>query len=140
MRILTTSYEFPPIGGVGAAIVAGLCRELVAKGHEVDLVTMRFQGNPTHEVIDGVGIHRVPCWRRVKHVCTAPEAFSYVAAAFPVIRQLLSRKQYDVTHLHFILPDGLLAWRIRRMTGLPYVITAHGTDVPGFNPHRLRLA
>jgi glycosyltransferase involved in cell wall biosynthesis len=140
MRILMTSYEFPPIGGGGAAVVAGLSRELVAKGHEVDLVTMRFQGNPKHEVIDGVHVHRVPCWRRVKHVCTAPEAFSYVAAAFPVIKRLLSRKQYDITHSHFIMPDGLLAWRIRRMTGLPYVITAHGTDVPGFNRHRMRVA
>jgi glycosyltransferase involved in cell wall biosynthesis len=140
MRILMTSYEFPPIGGGGAAVVAGLSRELVAKGHEVDLVTMRFQGNPTHEDVNGVQVYRVPCWRRVKHVCTAPEAFSYVAAAFPVIRQLLSRRQYDITHSHFILPDGLLAWRVRRMTGLPYVITAHGTDVPGFNPHRLKFA
>jgi glycosyltransferase involved in cell wall biosynthesis len=140
MRILMTSYEFPPIGGGGAAVVAGLGRELVAKGHEVDLVTMRFQNNPTHEDVAGLQVHRVPCWRRVKHVCTAPEAFSYVAAAFPVIKGLLSRKRYDITHSHFILPDGLLAWRIRRLTGMPYVITAHGTDVPGFNPHRMRVA
>ena len=140
MRILMTSYEFPPIGGGGAAVVAGLSRELVAKGHEVDLVTMRFQGNSTHENVGGVQVHRVPCWRRVKHICTAPEAFSYVAAALPVIQRLLSRRRYDITHSHFILPDGLLAWQIRRMTGLPYVITAHGTDVPGFNPHRMRLA
>ena len=43
MRILMTSYEFPPIGGGGAAVVAGLSRQLVATGHEVDLVTMSFQ-------------------------------------------------------------------------------------------------
>lgn len=140
MRILMTSYEFPPIGGGGAAVVAGLSRELVAKGHDVDLVTMRFQGNPTHENVNGVQVHRVPCWRRVKHVCTAPEAFSYVAAAGPVIRELLASKRFDIVHSHFILPDGLLAWRIRQTTGLPYVVTAHGTDVPGFNPHRMRLA
>ncbi|MGH7497936.1 MAG: glycosyltransferase family 4 protein [Gemmatimonadales bacterium] len=140
MRILMTSYEFPPIGGGGAAVVAGLSRELVAKGHDVDLVTMRFKGNPLHEDVDGVQVHRVPCLRRVKHVCTAPEAFSYVAAAFPVIRELLSRNRYDITHAHFILPDGLLAWRVRQVSGLPYVITAHGTDVPGFNPHRMKLA
>ncbi len=140
MRILMTSYEFPPIGGGGAAVVAGLSRELVAKGHEVDLVTMRFKGNLEREEVGGVHVHRVPCLRRVEHVCTAPEAFSYVAAAFPVIRGLLSRNHYDITHSHFILPDGLLAWRVRQATGLPYVITAHGTDVPGFNPHRMRWA
>ena len=140
MRILMSSYEFPPIGGGGSAVVAGLSRELAASGHEVDLVTMSFQGCPAEEIVDGVHVHRVPCLRRAKHNCTAPEAMTYVAGALPVIRGLLARKRYDVMHAHFILPDGLLAWRVWRTTGLPYVITAHGTDVPGYNQHRLQLA
>ena len=140
MRILMTSYEFPPIGGGGSAVVAGLSRELVASGHEVDLVTMSFRGCPRQEDVNGVQVHRVPCLRRAKHNCTTPEALTYVAGALLVIRRLLGRNRYDVMHAHFILPDGLLAWQIKRMTGLPYVITAHGTDVPGYNQHRLRLA
>jgi glycosyltransferase involved in cell wall biosynthesis len=140
MRILMTSYEFPPIGGGGAAVVAGLSRELVASGHEVDLVTMAFQDHPRKETVDGVRVYRVPCLRKAKHNCTAPEAFSYVAGAMPTIHRLLSRRRYDVVHAHFILPDGLLAWQIKRYTGLPFVVTAHGTDVPGYNPYRLRAA
>jgi glycosyltransferase involved in cell wall biosynthesis len=140
MRILMTSYEFPPIGGGGSAVVAGLSRELVASGHEVDLVTMSFRGCPREEEVDGVRVHRVPCLRRAKHNCTTPEALTYVAGALPVIRRLLARQRFDVMHAHFILPDGLLAWRVWRETGLPYVITAHGTDVPGYNQHRLRMA
>ena len=139
MRILMTSYEFPPIGGGGAAVVAGLSRQLAASGHEVDLVTMSFRGCPRQEQVNGVRVHRVPCVRRSKHNCTTPEAMSYLAGAMPVIRGLLARKRYDVMHAHFILPDGLLAWRVRRATGLPYIITAHGTDVPGYNRHRLRF-
>jgi len=140
MRILMTSYEFPPIGGGGSAVVAGLSRELVASGHQVDLVTMSFQGCPRDEVVNGVRVHRVPCVRRAKHHCTTPEALSYVAGALPVIRRLLAKSHYDIMHAHFILPDGVLAWRVWRETGLPYVITAHGTDVPGYNKHRLRMA
>jgi glycosyltransferase involved in cell wall biosynthesis len=30
-----------------------------------------------------------------------------------------------------------MAWLIQRHTRLPYVITPHGSDVPGYNPHRL---
>lgn len=140
MRILMTSYEFPPIGGGGAAVVAGMSRELVASGHEVDLVTMSFQDHPREEVVDGVRLYRVPCLRKAKHSCTTPEAFSYLAGAMPTIHRLLSKHRYDVGHAHFILPDGLLAWQAKRYSGLPYVITAHGTDVPGYNPHRLRAA
>jgi glycosyltransferase involved in cell wall biosynthesis len=140
MRILMTSYEFPPIGGGGAAVVAGLSRELVASGHEVDLVTMSFQNHPRQEVVDGVRVHRVPCLRKAKHNCTAPEAFSYVAGAMPTIHRLLSDHRYDIVHAHFLLPDGLLAWQVKRYTGLPFVVTAHGSDVPGYNPHRLQTA
>jgi glycosyltransferase involved in cell wall biosynthesis len=140
MRILMTSYEFPPIGGGGAAVVAGLSRELVRGGHEVDLITMSFQNHPRHEVVDGVHVHRVPCLRKAKHNCTTPEAFSYVAGAMPTIHRLLSKQPYDIAHAHFILPDGLLAWQVTRYTGLPFVITAHGSDVPGYNPHRLKTA
>ncbi|MGN6391544.1 MAG: glycosyltransferase family 4 protein [Gemmatimonadales bacterium] len=140
MRILMTSYEFPPIGGGGAAVVAGLSRELVAIGHEVDLVTMSFQDQPREEEVDGVRVVRVPCVRRAKHSCTTPEAFSYVAGAMPTVHRLLDKYRYDIGHAHFILPDGLLAWQARRYSRLPFVITAHGSDVPGYNPHRLQMA
>jgi len=140
MRILMTSYEFPPIGGGGAAVVAGMARELVASGHEIDLVTMSFQDHPREEMVDGVRLYRVPCLRKAKHSCTTPEAFSYLAGAMPTIHRLLTKHRYDVGHAHFILPDGLLAWQAKRYSGLPYVITAHGSDVPGYNPHRLRAA
>jgi len=140
MRILMTSYEFPPIGGGGSAVVAGMSRELAAMGHEVDLVTMSFQDQPREDVVDGVRLYRVPCLRKAKHSCTTPEAFTYLAGAMPTLHRLLGKRRYDVAHAHFILPDGLLAWQAKRYFGLPYVITAHGSDVPGFNPHRLRAA
>jgi glycosyltransferase involved in cell wall biosynthesis len=66
--------------------------------------------------------------------------FSYLLGALPVVLQLTKRRRYDINHTHFIFPDGVLAWLLRRRVGLPYVITAHGSDVPGYNPHRLQRA
>jgi glycosyltransferase involved in cell wall biosynthesis len=103
-------------------------------------VTMSFQDHPREEMVNGVRLYRVPCLRKAKHSCTTPEAFSYLAGAMPTIHRLLTKHRYDVGHAHFILPDGLLAWQAKRYSGLPYVITAHGSDVPGYNPHRLRAA
>jgi glycosyltransferase involved in cell wall biosynthesis len=140
MRILMLSYEFPPLGGGGSRVVSGLSRELVRQGHEVDLVTMGFRGLPRQEAIDGVRVQRVPALRKQQAVCTAAEAASYVMNALRVTRRLVRQHQYDLVHAHFIFPDGLLAWLLRRSAGLPYVITAHGSDVPGYNPHRLKTA
>lgn len=140
MKILKLSYEFPPLGGGGSRVVYGLSRELVRTGHEVDLVTMGHRDLPGFEVINGVRVHRVHGIRRNKHVCTAPEAALYVLSARKTVRRLLSENRYDIHHSHFIFPDGLLAWSVKRSTGLPYLITAHGSDVPGYNPHRLKAA
>jgi hypothetical protein len=35
MRILTLSYEFPPVGGGGANVVKGLSAELVSRNNEL---------------------------------------------------------------------------------------------------------
>lgn len=140
LRILTLSYDFPPLGSGGAAVASGLSRELARLGHAVDVVTMGFRGLPRQEVIEGVRVHRVPCLRRRRHLCTMPEAASYLALAGPTLRRLIAAHRYDVLHAHFILPGGYMAWRLHRATGIPYVITAHGSDVPGHNPHRFRAA
>lgn len=131
-------YEFPPIGGGGAGVVHGLSRELVRMGHGVDLVTMGFRDLPRRETVEGVEVHRVPCLRRYKSNCSVFEAATYLARAERVAASLVEKNDYAVNHTHFIMPDGWIARRLHRRTGLPYILTAHGSDVPGYNPHQLR--
>lgn len=140
MRILMLCYEFPPLGGGGSRFAYGLSSELARLGHEVDFVTMGYRRLPRREVAGGVTVHRVRGVRRKRFHCTMPEAATYLVACLPTVRRLLARRRYDIAHAHFILPDGFTAWGIRRIAGLPYVVTAHGSDVPGYNPHRFRAA
>jgi glycosyltransferase involved in cell wall biosynthesis len=86
-----------------------------------------------------VRVHRIPSVRLRKSVCSAPELATYVASALPAAALLHGQRDYDVNHTHFILPDGVVAHALRRTTGLPYVLTAHGSDVPGYNPDRFQL-
>jgi glycosyltransferase involved in cell wall biosynthesis len=140
MRILMMCYEFPPIGGGGAGVVHGLSTQLVRMGHEVDVVTMHYRGLRKHEWVDGVQVFRVPCVRFSTSWCTMAEQATYLATMLPFVVKLARRRHYDINHTHFVLPDGLGAMMLRRIVGLPYVITSHGSDVPGYNPHRFRLA
>jgi glycosyltransferase involved in cell wall biosynthesis len=139
MRVLMLSYEYPPLGGGGARVVAGLSAELVRLGHAVDLVSMGFPGLPRREETGGVRVHRVPCLRRRLHTCSAAEAASYAAAALGTAGRLAARREHDVVHAHFIFPDGLVARVASALARRPYVVTAHGSDVPGYNPDRLHV-
>jgi glycosyltransferase involved in cell wall biosynthesis len=140
MRILTCCYEYPPIGGGGAKVVQGLTDELARQGHTVDIVTMCYGRLPLDEHRGRVTLYRVPGVRRKQYVCTAFEMIPYILHAVPAALRLARSNRYDINHTHFIFPDGIVAWFLYRRVGLPYIITVHGSDVPGYNPHRFTWA
>ena len=119
-------------------MVDGLCAGLVNRRAEVDLITMAFRDLPREERHDGLYIRRVPCLRAQASICHAHEMLSYLLAAVPIARRMARTRNYHLIHAHFIFPDGVLARHLHRATGIPYVITAHGSDVPGYNPDRFR--
>ena len=139
MNILMHSYEFPPLGGGGAKVVHGLSTRLVKMGIDIDLVTMKSRGLKTCERVNGVNVHRVPCIRTRQSICYTPEMISYVVAGLPKALKLARKKTFDLNHTHFVFPDGLIAYVIKKLTGLPYIITVHGSDVPGYNPDRFTI-
>ena len=133
-------YEFPPLGGGGGRMVYGLSKTLIKMGHQVDVVTMGFRGLPARERIAGINIYRIPSIRKKPFVCTVLEASVYLLLAFSKIRRFVHNRAYHIIHTHFILPDGLMSCLLKLELGLPYIITAHGSDVPGYNPDKLRFA
>jgi glycosyltransferase involved in cell wall biosynthesis len=139
MRILTLTCEYPPIGGGGATAAAALAPALVRAGHEVDVVTVRLPGLPAIEERNGVRIFSVPGWRRRIHYSTAVEQASFLVPMYHAAMRLHARRRYDLVHCHFIVPTGVVGWLVFQRTGLPYVLTAHGSDVPGYNTDRFGL-
>jgi glycosyltransferase involved in cell wall biosynthesis len=136
MNILKLCYEYPPIGGGGGRVAEGLSRQLAGMGHTIDLVTMAYKGLPLLENKKNLSIRRIPCVRSNPIICHSPEMLTYICSALPKTLQMVKRKRYDLIHAHFIFPDGVLAFLLSILTGLPYLITAHGSDVPGYNPDR----
>ena len=139
MKVLCLSYEYPPLGGGGAAVARGLAEELVKAGHEVELVTSGMKDLPETEMIGGVDIHRVRCLRRHRHYTTTLELITQIYPSFRKALELIRANRYDLIHTHFIYPTGLVSYLLNKLTGLPYVITVHGSDVPGYNPDRFQL-
>lgn len=140
MRILCLTYEYPPIGGGGANVAHPLAVALAARGHTVEVVTSGMKDLPAEETVDGIRVHRVRCLRRHRHYATAGELLTWLRPAYRKALELHDAEPFDINHTHFAVPSGLVSWRLYRKTGLPYVTTLHGSDVPGYNPDRFRLA
>ncbi|MDF1585486.1 glycosyltransferase family 4 protein [Marinimicrococcus flavescens] len=136
MRLLTLTCEYPPVGGGGATACRILCEALVRAGHAIDVVTAGMADLPATEEIGGVRVHRVPGVRRWRHYSNAVEQASFVLPMYRRAAGLLGRYRHDLCHCHFVVPTGAVASALLHRHGLPYVLTAHGSDVPGYNPDR----
>ncbi|HEY4497922.1 MAG TPA: glycosyltransferase family 4 protein [Candidatus Paceibacterota bacterium] len=140
MRILFLNYEFPPLGGGASPSSFALARRYVAFGHDVDVVTMCYKGLPKREVMDGIRVFRVPSFRAKKEICHIHEMVFYVVSAIWFLRKHMKNARYDVCHAHFIVPTGIVALWVKRKYQLPYVLTAHGSDISGYNPDRFIIS
>lgn len=139
LRILVLNHEFPPVGGGASPVAFELCKELVKMGHEVDVVTMRYKKLARFEVKAGINIYRTCALRKSADICRTHELATYFPGAVLKTLSLAKQKKYDVIHCHFIVPGAPLAWLVSKVRKIPFLITCHGTDVPGHNPERFKF-
>jgi len=137
MKILTLNHEFPPLGGGASPVTRDLAINLTKNAEiKIDLVTMNFKRLPIKESLGGLTIYRVPAFRSKKEICKTHEMLSYILSAAWKAIGLIKKTKYDLVHAHFIVPSGIVAYVINKLYRIPYIISSHGSDVPGFNPDR----
>lgn len=139
MKILSLIYEYPPIGGGGGVVAAALNETLAIYGHSVTVVTSAMPGLPAEETIGDVKIFRTACWRRHRHYTTSLELLTSLWPAYRKAAAVIERERPDLIHTHFVIPSGAIAFALSKRFGIPYVVTAHGSDIPGYNPDRFGI-
>jgi glycosyltransferase involved in cell wall biosynthesis len=139
VKLLSLTYEYPPIGGGGGAVAAALNQALALHGDRIHVVTSAMRDLARHEVVDGVDVHRAPCWRRHRHYTTFPELATTLHSSYRLAAKVIQEQQPQLIHAHFAFPSGIVARQLSRDFNIPYVVTAHGSDIPGYNPDRFRI-
>lgn len=136
LTILMLNHEFPPVGGGASPVTFELCRQLAHMGHHVDVVTMHYGDLPAFESVEGFNVYRTPAIRRKPNICHTHEMATYLPGAIFKTVRLAKKNKYDIIHCHFIVPGAPLAWLVSKLSGIPFIVTCHGSDVPGYNPDR----
>jgi glycosyltransferase involved in cell wall biosynthesis len=86
--------------------------------------------------VEGVRLIRLPSLRRQAYRASLQAMVAYVLAGTWSGLRLIRSWKPDLIHVHFAVPAGAVAWVLRRLTGKPYVLTAHLGDVPGGVPEK----
>ncbi|AFY40463.1 glycosyl transferase group 1 [[Leptolyngbya] sp. PCC 7376] len=126
MRIFVLSWEFPPrvVGGL-ARHVGELYPEVVALGHEIDLVTIQSDDLPIRETVEGIRIHRVA-------VPENGQFFDWVTAMNDAMvtfgkKFLTEHTNISLIHAHdWLVGDAAIA--LKQQFELPLIVTIHATE------------
>lgn len=130
LNVMMLSWEFPPriIGGISPHMYF-LSKSLAKNGVKVHIVTCDFPGAPTHEVIDGVEVHRIDSYKN-----PSPDFATWVylmnlnmqKEAAAIVANLPDK--IDVFHAH----DWLVATAgigLKHVFRKPLLVTMHSTEI-----------
>ena len=139
MRILILNSEYPPIGGGAGNASAHIAAQLERIGHSVVVVTAQFGTLPAQESRGGITVYRVPALRRRQDRSTPLEQIAFILSASFWTLRLAPRFKPDVTLAFFGIPSGVVAWLLKKLYRIPYIVSLRGGDVPGFRPYDFQL-
>jgi glycosyltransferase involved in cell wall biosynthesis len=152
-KLLVLASTYPRwAGDHEPGFVHQLARRLLDR-FDVLVLTSCAPGADEHEWLDGVEVVRYRYaprrWETLvygggiaMHLSHTPWKWllvpGFVVAQVTAAARLARRHQIDLVHAHWLLPQGAVAWLLKRLGRVQrYVVTSHGGDLYGF---RGRLA
>ncbi|MBD3244644.1 MAG: glycosyltransferase [Candidatus Moranbacteria bacterium] len=140
-KILILNPEFPPIGGGASSVSYELAKKISKKSDfQMDVVTMGYGKLAKFEKLNNkIQIFRLNCFRKKQSDSRFIEQFIFLILGLLKSFQLIRKNRYVFCHCHFFLPTGIIALTNKKILNLDYVISAHGSDVPGYNNERFKL-
>jgi glycosyltransferase involved in cell wall biosynthesis len=150
LLVLASTYPRWP-DDAEPGFVHELCRRLVSRFAVIALVPDAPGADPSG-VLDGVEVIRYRYAPRrlqtlVNHGGIATNLRrsawkwllvpGFLFGQYWAARRLLKNRRIDVIHAHWLLPQGLIARRLKYRAGIPYLVTSHGGDLFGLRGRML---
>ena len=144
--ILTSSYP-KQLGEPSGIFLHLLAKYLSAQGWHLTVLAPNFPGGKKTEEIEGIRIYRftyfIPslqalCYRSGilpnlrKSVILWLQVPFYLASMWYSVLKLLRTESIDLIHVHWVLPQGIIAGLVRVFSKIPILITVHGSDIFSF--------
>jgi phosphatidyl-myo-inositol dimannoside synthase len=134
MRLLMLNNEFPPLGGgTGTVNRAMLERFARVPGLEIDLITSALGRSFEDESFaEKIKLYKVPVRSKNIHHSSNRELVEYLIRGLRLALKLHRNENYDLCFAWSAVPGGAIAFVLRRMVGLRYLVRVCGPDIPGF--------
>jgi glycosyltransferase involved in cell wall biosynthesis len=122
MRVATIIQAYHPRIGGAEKLVGAVSPALQTCGDEVHVLTRRYAGLKSFEIVNGIAVHRLPI---LGPKVTA--SLGFTLAALPLLRRL----RPALIHAHELLSPTTTAITAKRLFGAPVVVTVHSCGAQG---------
>jgi len=130
MTILVLNHEYPPVGGGSGRATHNIVSELLRRGHKVVLLTCKYSGF-TINAPEGLKVYEVYGSRKSNlannHYITFP---AYIFLGYLKALRIVKKDRVDIIHCFMGMPAGIIGMMIKKTTGIPYILSLRGSDVP----------
>ena len=137
MKILILNNEYPPLGGGAGVCTKYEAQGLVARGHEVTVLTAWFEGEKEVEKQGNLRIIRLKSLRKYEFKSNVIEMLSWAKHAKNFLNNHLNNETYDVVVANYALPSGMVAKNVYEKFNIPYIVISHGHDIPFIFPKQM---
>jgi glycosyltransferase involved in cell wall biosynthesis len=101
-------------------------RALVAKGHTVDVICLRDEGQDREEVMDGASIHRLSLtMRKGGYLTYGYQYLTFLLMSFATLTRLFLKHRHDVIHVHSLPDFQVFIALIPKLYGKKIVLDLH---------------
>jgi N-acetyl-alpha-D-glucosaminyl L-malate synthase BshA len=116
---------YPTVGGSGY-LATRLGQDLARRGHIIHFITYQRPFSLMWEQTTGVYVDLVDSFDYPLFKATGPP---YTMALTSKIIKVATDSKLDLVHAHYAIPHAMAAYMAREISGIPYVVTLHGSDV-----------
>src|SRR3989338_4571904 len=139
LKVLMVNYEFPPIGGGGGTTTRFLAKYLVKLGVCVDILTAKPIKEDFYDHPDGFRLYYVGPLKKKFTTTHLPELARFIFTVIFYGKNVIKKVKPDIIHCFFTLPSGCFGLYCKKTFNIPYITSALGADVPGFDVGDWRL-
>lgn len=113
MNVLMIGLYPPHIGGI-ASYVQNLVQSLEDQGHSLHVVTYGKSSLPR--------VYGTTVTRRGR-------GFSFLLSGIKTAYRVVREQDIQIIHAHYLVPPGMVGACVKKLSGIPLVVTCHGSDV-----------
>ena len=125
MKTLVLTQNFPPASGGSGRWFWELYSRL---GNDYIIAADEMAKADSFDASAPITIHRLPLYSSQWGIANL-HGLKYYWRSFKALKQLVKEQNIDYIHCGRVLPEGLMAWMLKKTLGIPYLCYVHGEDL-----------